>query len=702
MRYKQTWFLWLPAFLWFLYATASCKSYGDPNSKESLLLKIIYQQSQSYHYQPPAVDDEFSKKAFDEFLKNMDPGKRFYTQEDIALLEKYKLELDESFKEGKLEFFEHALSLLDAAVLKSESYFKEFIDAPYLPISQGTIELDSDKRDWPKNDKHMKDYWRKAIQYEFNTRLYEDLSSLEKAGKTRPFDSIIMDIRQEVRENMETWFKRLSAVKRSDRFELFVNTLVHLYDPHTDYLNPKEKEDFNISMSGKLEGIGARLQTEREYTKVSSIVPGGPAWKQKQLEANDIIMSVQQKDQEPVDIKGMRIDEVVKQIRGKKGTEVTLKVKKQDGSIKYITIVRDEVIIDESFARSAMLRLDKFDDNVGFIRLPKFYVDFDDPRSPSAAKDIAKEIKKLKDAGATSLILDLRNNGGGSLQEVVEMAGLFIPEGPIVQVKSRDRVESYRDPDPSVHFDGPLVILVNSNSASASEIISACLQDYKRAVIVGSESTFGKGTVQRFINLDRIPGYLEYKPLGDLKVTIQKYYRVSGGSVQLKGVEPDILLTDAYSYISNGEKEYEHPMPYDVIEKQTFGQQTFVVANLEAVIANSKERVSQNPAFQQMEEKARFLQKSRNETEFELDFEAFKKTMDLRNETSKKFEKLGTEPIPGITASNLAADLDYINMDSSRVARNEDFLNSIMRDIHIFESVHILKDIKKQDKLTQK
>jgi carboxyl-terminal processing protease len=696
MKYKKSWFLLLPIFLLIAYFSGNCvHTQGDPISKESHLLKLVYENSQRFHYSPPVVNDEFSIKAFDDFLKDMDPGKRFYTQKDIHQLEKYRKDLDDHFKEGKLEFFDLAMQLLDDATKKSETYYHELIDNPFDFTKDEKIELDSDKRKWPADDKEMKDYWRKSLKYEKLSRYAEDLEQLQKENKTRPDDSIRMDITKEVKDMMDSWFERLSKIKREDRFEMFINTFIHLYDPHTDYLNPKEKEDFNISMSGKLEGIGARLQTEREFTKVSSIVPGGPAARQGELEANDLIEAVQQQGMEPVDIKGMRIDDVVSKIRGKKGTKVTLKVKKQDGSTKNITIIRDEVIMDEGFARSAILKLDDVNEKVGIIRLPKFYADFNDPNNPSAAKDIAKELMKLNKAGINSLILDLRNNGGGSLQEVVDMSGLFIKEGPIVQVKDKRGVRPYNDPDNGVYFDGPMVVLVNSNSASASEIISACLQDYKRAVIVGGEPTFGKGTVQQFRNLDQFTPYPELKPLGEMKVTIQKYYRVSGGSVQLKGVEPDIVLPDTYSYIVNGEKEYDHPLPYDVIEKQNYSQNTFQIGNLDDVRKKSQERVKSNPDFALIDENAKRLARNRDATEYPLEFNKYKSLLKQRNDEMKKFEKIGTQAITGLKTENLQDDLAYIQSDSSRIARNEDFLKGISKDVYVYESIHILNDLKK-------
>ncbi|MBK9271358.1 MAG: carboxy terminal-processing peptidase [Saprospiraceae bacterium] len=694
MNSKKTWFFVVPILMGLFYFTTQCRPSHPPGSKEQLLLQLIYKQSQAYHYQPPVIDDSFSAKAYEQYLKNMDSGKRFLTKEDLQKLEKYKSLMDDHFREGNLEMFDKSVELLQNAIKKVEKYYIEILDSKFKLDASGEIEMDADKRDWASNDRELREFWQKTLQYDFLSRYYDAMYPEEGKKEERPQDSVVLGIKNDIKESMANWFKRMNQLTRADRFEIYVNTLIHIYDPHTDFLNPKDKEDFNINMSGKLEGIGARLQTEKEYTKVSSIVPGGPAWKQKELETNDIIMGVQQKDKEMVDIKGMLIDEVVKMIRGKKGTEVTLKVKKKDGLIKEITILRDEVMMDEGFARSALLKYDQIEGTVGYLNLPRFYADFENPNGASCARDVQKEIRKLKAEGVQSLIFDLRNNGGGSLQEVVEMAGLFFEKGPVVQVKDKDRVSPYQDTDPGVEFEGPMVVLVNGYSASASEILAACLQDYKRAVIIGNGSTFGKGTVQRFINLDRIPGNDEYKPLGEMKITIQKYYRVNGGSVQLKGVEPDIVLPELYSYVETGEKEYDNSMPYDVIKSLDSYQNTFVISNLDEIKKKSKERVLKQIEFQKADQQAKLLKELRDKTKYLLDFAQFKKEMEVRKSTSKIYDDEVRKPIESLKTENLQADLTYIQSDTSRTTRNEDFLNYIKKDIYIAESIKVLSDIR--------
>lgn len=708
MNSRKSWFLIFPMLMLIACFSANGINGPEPKTKEGVILKSIYDILYNYHYSTMAVDDNFSAKAYDEYLKNLDVSKRFLTKQDIATLDKYKTEIDDHFKSGNTEFFDKSMEIIESATNNGEKYYKEFIDMPFNLGMNAKLETDEEKMPWALDQNDLRDRWKKSITYEFVSRYYDEKKSLEKDKKTKPEDTIIASVRNEVRENMDAWFKRLREIKRADRFELYLNTLTHLYDPHTDYFSPKDKEDFNINMSGKLEGIGARLQSEKDYTKVASIVPGGPAWKQKELEANDVILAVQQKGQEPVEIKGMKIDEVVKMVRGKKGTQVTLRVKKPNGDIKEILIIRDEVIMDEGFARSAMLSLDGTASEVGYIRLPKFYADFDDPNGPSAARDIAKEIEKLKTEGAKSIILDLRNNGGGSLQEVVDMSGLFIEQGPIVQVKNRSNVSPYNDTDNSVHFDGPMIVLINNNSASASEIIAACLQDYKRAVIVGGGHTFGKGTVQRFINLDRAVNTnlldiadangqkIDIKPLGELKITIQKYYRVSGGSVQLKGVIPDIEIPDVYSSYDIGEKEYEHPMPFDEISKQTYSQNSYVISNLDEVKQKAAQRLQSNDNYKLITANVNRIKNLRKETEINLDLPSYAALVDKRTEDAKQYENIGKDTIQGMHAISLNADESYIKMDSSRIGRTEDFLKTITKDFQISECIRILQDIKRQ------
>jgi len=531
----------------------------DNKEKEAVLINTILRGLDKMHYQPPSIDDNFSKKVYDLFLDRIDSGKRFFTQKEVNQLEKYKLELDDQANAGTFEFFDMTQTMMAEALDKTEKYYQEALKEPFDFDVEATYTNEGDDKVFAKNDKELKANWAEWMKYETLTRLNDKLDEQEKEkakeedkdeeliGKS--YEELEADARKATLKVFDDWYKRLRKLKRSDRMSDYLNSVTNVFDPHTGYYEPIDKQNFDIGMSGKLEGIGARLQTKDEYTKVTEVVVGGPAWKGKSLEAEDLIMKVAQGDEEPVDITGMPINDVVKLIRGPKGTEVNLTVKKAGGAIEIVNIIRDVVVMEEGFAKSLLLNTTENGDKVGYIKLPRFYADFDDANGRFCSTDVAAEVEKLKEENVEGIILDLRNNGGGSLRDVVKMSGYFIENGPIVQVKSRKgSPEILSDRDPGVLYDGPLIVMVNEFSASASEILAAALQDYGRAVIVGSNSTFGKGTVQRFFDLDRaITGNNAIKPLGSIKLTTQKFYRVDGGSTQLKGVEPDIVFPDNYN-----------------------------------------------------------------------------------------------------------------------------------------------------------
>ena len=678
----------------------------DPKEKEQFIIQAVISALEGMHYAPKDINDDFSAKLFEEYLDEMDAGKRFLTAESIARLEPYRLQLDDQIKAMDPSFFNLSVQLLEEGLDKAEAFYDKHKDGEFDFTVEETYELDEEKRPWPANDEELEEYWRKTIKYEILIRLDEKKNADDDEGKS--MEEQVEEARKQVVKIFDDWFERNRKLRRDDRFEIFVNSITHRFDPHSDYFNPKDKEDFDIRMSGRLEGIGARLQTDGEYTKVVSIVPGGPAWKQKELEVNDLITTVTQESAEPVDVTGMRIDDVVKMIRGDKGTKVTLTVKKVDGSYKDITIVRDEVIIDEGFAKSLILTMEGVDEKLGYINLPGFYADFEGKGGPNSAEDIKKELEKLKAEKVDGIILDLRNNGGGSLREVVNMSGLFIEKGPIVQVKSRGanlKPYIYKDTDKEVVYDGPLVVLVNRFSASASEILAAAMQDYDRAVIVGSNSTFGKGTVQRFFDMDRIISNVpqSLRPLGEIKVTTQKYYRIDGGSVQLKGVTPDIILPDSYHYLPIGEEDYKNAMEWTEIEAQSFSQDVWKPKNMELIRKLSADRLQQDSMTAIIFQNTERLKNLRDETLVPMDIESYKAQMDEREKEAKRFENIGKTEYTGIMVRNPEVDMAYIQSDSSRIARNDNWVKNVPRDFQLNEAMHIMYDLIAQEpKFTQK
>lgn len=671
-------------------------SESDQAKKEFFTLQAVVKFMDRVHYEPKSLDDVLSHQVYDSFLKSIDPAKRFLTQGEIDQLVIYRSQLDEQISDGSFEFFDLAETLISQGVVRAEEYYKKYLESDLdIHDIRDTLVADADDRNFCANITELEDYWHKLMQYETIMKVHALKVAADK-DEQKSEAELIKEAKETISENFSDWFKRLKSLRRSDRFEDYLNAITSAYDPHSNYFSPREKENFDLNMNNSYEGIGARLIPEGELTKVTEVIPGGPAWKQKELEANDFIIKVAQDGEDAKDVRGWRQDDVIDLIRGRKGTKVILTVRKSDGREVEIGIIRDQVVLEEGRAKSLLIRTETEGAEIGYIRLPKFYFEADG--KPGCADDIATEIEKLDKEGAQGIILDLRNNGGGSLSEVVDMTGLFIDKGPIVQVKSRERKPYVlEDEDPAVQYQGPLIVMVNHFSASASEIIAAALQDYNRAIIVGSTSTFGKGTVQRFHQLDRfIVGNNDLKPLGEVKITTQKFYRVNGGSTQLKGVIPDIILPSPYNYIKAGEKELETPLAWSEIEPVDHNQHVMVLPDRDLLASASHERVSHNPKFQLIEERAKLLKEQRDEhTKFPLSLETYEAEYQKREKENEKFKNMYKTDEP-LLVRNLEAEVEHIESDESRKANNEDFMKDVKSDIYIDEVLRIMKDMLSQ------
>lgn len=670
----------------------------DNTEKEAVLMQTILSGINYFHYHPMELDDEFSEKVYDLYLDRLDGGRRWLTQEDINKLDAFKHQLDDSANGGTFEVLDIAIEVQEAGINKSQEYYRHWLASPFDFSKNESIEVDGDKKTFAENDAALKEFWRKWMKYETMTRLADKLKDKESGDedlKDKSFEALEEESRAEVLKVYDDWYVRLNKRKRTDHLSNYLNSFTNILDPHSSYFEPIEKENFNITMSGQLKGIGARLQTDGDYTKVSDIIVGGPAWKGKELEKDDKITKVAQADGEPVDITGMVLDDVVKMIRGEPDTEVRLHVKKSDGTSRIITIIRDVVIIEESFAKSLIIETDQ-NEKIGYIRLPKFYGAYQTGEGRFCADDVETELGKLEAEGVSGVILDVRSNSGGYLWEVVKMSGLFVEEGPMVQVKSRDKKPKVlRDEDPQVQYSGPLVVMVNSYSASASEILAAALQDYDRAVIVGAgNSTFGKGTVQRFFNLDRyIQGHHNVKPLGEVKLTVQKYYRVNGGSVQLKGVTPDVILPDNSYFIDSGEKEHDYPLGWSEIPSVDFEQNVYSLDNLSKIRERSAYRIKTSETFQQILDAAKLRKEQRDDTEYPLSLEAYQTEEAELEAKSDEFRKaLDKDVLKGVR--NLTVDAKALETaDESKVARNDDWVKNIKKDIYLEETLKVIHDL---------
>lgn len=679
---------------------------GDPKEKEAMIVQTLISGLANLHFKPKTIDDKFSKEVYKLYLERLDNSKRFFTQSDIDQLKKYETQIDDQTNNASYSFFDLSIQLLEKQLNTTQTFYRDILAKPMEFTKDESIELDGDKRDYAKNEAELKEYWQKSLKYEVLNRVVDKETAQEKEekdekGNIKPkktYEELEADARKDVLKTYDDWYKRMFKAKRMDRLSDYLNCITNVYDPHTGYYEPKDKEKFDQDMAGKFEGIGARLMQDGDYVKVNEIIPGGPAWKQKELEVGDLIMKVAQGPAEPVDIAGMEMDDAIKMIKGKKDTEVRLTVKKKsDGKTKVVTIVRDEVVIEETFAKSLILNTKDGKDKIGYIKLPRFYADFENANGSSCARDVATEVEKLKKEGVSGLVIDLRNNGGGSLRDVVQMSGLFIKDGPIVQVKNReDRPEVLRDYDKNIQYDAPLIILVNQGSASASEIMAAALQDYGRAVVVGAKGTYGKGTVQRFFDLDRsISGHQDVKPLGEVKLTIQNFYRINGGSTQLRGVTPDIILPDNYNYLKVGEQENEYPLEWTEISPASY-EKVGSIKDLGKLRSMSESRVKKNPTFVKIEDNSKRLKKRREMTKYPLEYKKYKKFDEEMTLEAKKYEDMLKE-IAEMEIDNPSTDKGKIQSDSVYVARNQDWFKNVKKDIQLHETLNIMYDMIRQN-----
>jgi carboxyl-terminal processing protease len=581
---------------------------------------------------------------------------------------------------------------------EAEGMYREILEKPFDFDKKEELDTDYSKRGYVNSKEEMKQRWRKQLKFSAISNFYDKKKEQERELKNDPDFAAKSDAELEVeareltKNSLEEYFDFSDDLERKDWFSVYVNAIVEEFDPHTFYFAPQDKDRFDMAMSGKLEGIGARLQKKNDNVKIVEVISGGPAWRGEEVEVGDEIIRVKQEDEkEPVSVVGMRLDDAVNLIKGPKGSKVTLTLKKVDGTIEEVDIIRDVVEIEETYAKAAKVQKDGR--TYGVINLPKFYFDMEDYSERNAASDVKKEIIRLKKEGMDGLVLDLRNNGGGSLKTVVDIAGLFIKEGPIVQVKSKlEGQEVLKDNDPSILWDGPLVILVNELSASASEILAAAMQDYKRAVIIGSKQTYGKGTVQNVLDLNRWVRNSDLGDLGALKITTQKFYRVNGGSTQLEGVKSDVVVPDRYSFIDIGEKDQKNPLPWDQIQAASFNEWDGYI-DFEETLANSQERMAKNEHIDLIKENAEWIRDQRNSTTFPLNYADYSREMELNEEQAKKFDKI-SEYQSNLSFESLPYEKELFSVDTVLAEKRQRWHENLSSDIYMEEAVHVLEDMK--------
>ena len=667
----------------------------DPE-KDKLLLELLTFVLEKGHYSPVEINDDFFFIFYAKYLDGIDPTKRFFLQSDIDEFSKYETQIDDMIKNKDLTFFNLTNSRLLQRMEESRAIYKDILDKPFDFNANESINVDYEKLPYVKNKKELTDRWRKQLKLQAlssitdKQTLEEDKKTKDAAYQAKSFDEIEKEVRENSLKSLNEYFDFIQKeLDRNDWFSIFLNSIVERFDPHTFYFSPEDKEKFDVSMSGTFQGIGARLQKKNDAVEVSELISGGPAWRGKELEAGDLILKVGQGKEEPIDVAGMRLDDVVKKIKGPKGTEVRLTVKKVDGSLKVISIIRDEVETEETFAKSSVVEKDgkKF----GIIYLPKFYISFENKQNRDAFKDVAIEIERLKEQNVDGIVMDLRDNGGGSLETVVKMVGLFIPEGPVVQVKAPGRnPEILPDPDKKVQYDGPLVVMINNFSASASEIFAAAIQDYKRGIVVGSKHSYGKGTVQNVIDLNQFVRGSSYGDLGALKTTIQKFYRINGGSTQREGVKSDIVFPDRFSYLDMGERDEESALPWDKIEPAKYNPMN---VNYENIIANSKRRIESNPNFKLIDENAKWIFERKDENVFSLNLNEFKKQMDIADTKIKKFKAI-SDYNNKLQFQSLPNEVALFEKDTLLKQKRERWHEDLQKDVYVDETLNIISEMK--------
>jgi carboxyl-terminal processing protease len=686
---------------------------GNETENKTILNTVMAVLEQG-HFAPRPIDDAFSQSVYDKTLENLDYEKKFFLQSDVDALGTYRNKIDDEIKDNSLEFFDKVNNTFIARVNGAEKYYKEILQKPFSFNDNDEIELDSKKISFAKDEPALRTRWERYLKYRVLAK-YEDLKEADGKKvkdsvnyKAKDFAALEKEARESITKVQDRYFKRLKKLNDNDRFALFVNSITGSEDPHTDYLPPEDKKRFDEMMSGSFIGIGASLQqTEDGKIKVAAIITGSPSWKQGHLKAEDVIVKVAQGDQPAVDIEGMETDDVVKLIRGPINTEVRLTVKHADGTTEIVPIIRGKVDMEDTFAKSAII--ENKGKKIGYIYLPEFYADFQGNGSGhSSGKDVANEVIKLKAEHVDGIVLDLRNNGGGSLTDVVDMAGIFIGKGPVVQVRaSGNQSVTLKSQNTAPIYTGPLAIMVNNGSASASEIMAAAMQDYGRAVIIGT-NTFGKGTVQKLVSLDQFVnssmrdqiiaafnkakgGDAQYDGIGSLKLTIQKFYRVNGGSTQLKGVSPDITLPDAYEQLDNiGERRDKAALPWDKINAADYKLWDSPPA-LASLRTNSQKRIAANETFKIIKQTGERLKVQQDNNIVPLNEAKFVAKQKESEALSKKLEELDKISSP-VNVMNLRSDMARVNIDTTSKAKNADWLKALKKDVYISETANVLHE----------
>ena len=669
-----------------------------PPGKYEEILRMVGEMLKQGHFSPKNIDDSLSLKIFDGYVKMLDPDKTFFLQRDLDSLKKiYGTKLDDEINGAPVVFFKEAGKVFKSRVSESSAVAVSFLKKPFNYKVDEEVELDSKNYDFTNTAADRNERWRKKVKL-MALEQYSDLLTVRDRNKgtdsfvVKADSTLEREARQKANKTLDRIFERYShKFTDDDLFSLYVNSITALMDTHTEFMPPEDKRYFDEEMSGTFYGIGALLQYDEGSIKIASVVAGGPAAKSGQIEAGDYIVKVTEAgSHETVELVGYLVSDAVKVIRGKEGSAVTLTIKKTDGRLKDVTLKREKIDNDiETFARSVVVNEGGL--KIGYIYLPSFYANFDDANGRRCYLDVARELQKLKEQNIDGVVMDLRNNGGGSLYDVVQMAGLFIGEGPVVQVKDRiNKPNVLSDKDKSVLYNGPLAVMVNEFSASASEIFAAAIQDYGRGVVIGSTSTYGKGTVQRNIGIDKNGFSNTNAELGTIKLTLQKFYRINGGSTQLNGVNSDIVLPDQYEFLKVREKDADNALEWDEIPKSPY--KTWDAGyNLTDVKSLSNARLQNDTVFSKIHDYAKWLYENNNKT-VSLKLDTYKKTQKEISDVVAKTRNL-LKLKEELNVASLDNEKDKYTEDKAKLERYNLWLTALRQDIYLNQAVKVINDV---------
>ena len=688
-----------------LFVTFKTMGRGDgsndnPRTKNEKILRNVGIVLEQGHYSPKKIDDNFSKEVFKKYLDDLDPEKFIFLQKDIDGFKKYETKIDDEIHGANLESYYAINEVYVSRLNEIIKSYKEILSKPFTFASDETVVMDGDKRMFPKTEAERYDYGRKRLKYYVLSR-YSDLidereKTIGKAGYIAKADTALeRQARTQVIKQMDRYFATLITHNKPEAmFSDFVNSITGAMDPHTTYFAPVDKRSFDELLSGTFYGIGAQLKEDDGKIKIASLVTGGPAWKSGSITVEDEIIKIAQGKGDPVDVTGYSVTDAVKLIRGaEKGSEVRLTLKKADGTTKVVPILRDKINLEETFVKSAIVNGKH---KIGYIYLPEFYADFEHPDGRRCAIDVAKEIEKLKAENVEGIVMDLRNNGGGSLYDVVDMAGLFIPDGPICQVRGRDEKPMVlNDRDKGVLYTGPLTVMVDELSASASEIFAAAIQDYNRGIIIGSSSTYGKGTVQRDVSLDPEAENIFFKKtttdgLGNVKLTFRKFYRINGGATQLKGVTPDIVVPDRLEYVKFREKDNPDALPWDVISKADYTSWN-PGYDVHSLINKTNQQLNSDTVFRSIKNGTQLLEKNADRS-YSLSLKKYRDELNQLKATAKQLDSL-TKLKVDLNVTNAKEDIATAQSDKDKTERNKQWLKRVSSDIYIGETIKVMDNM---------